>query len=99
MNTNPPTLDVESRGITFRVVLLLDGQSINYPAASDDKPLVEFYDTRFRHKPEGQFVSRYYLDTLLSGAETGLNLAGGVPDWSIDKPGMDVVRRWRRQHA
>lgn len=97
-----PTFDVESgHGVVFRVVLLLDGQSVNYPAASEStgRPLVEFYDTRHPHKPEGQFVSRYYLDTLLSGRKTGLNLQGDVPDWSIDETGMNAVRRWLRQYA
>lgn len=102
MPTTTPTLDVDGgRGVTFRVLLLLDGQSVNYPAASEitRRPLVEFYDTRYPRTPDGQFVSRYYTDTLLSGAETGLNLNGGVPDWSIDKAGMDAVRAWLRQYS
>lgn len=95
-------LDVENgNGITFRVVLLLDGQCINYPAASEitRRPLVEFYDSRFPHTPDGQFVSRYYLDTLLSGRETGLDLQGDVPAWAIDDAGMNVVRHWLRQYV
>jgi hypothetical protein len=100
--TTVHVLDVDNgHGITFRVVLLPDGQSVNYPAASEitRRPLVEFYDTRFPQTPDGQFVSRYYLDTLLTGRQTGLNLQGDVPAWSIDDAGMTVVRRWLRQYV
>lgn len=57
-------------------------------------PLVEFYDmtqdpARF---PEGQFVSRYYMSTLLGmddsendiGEMFRLGLNGGVPSWTIE---------------
>lgn len=56
-------------------------------------PLVEFYDVsqdpaKF---PEGQFVSRYFMSTLLGmdsigdsiGEMSALGLDGGVPDWTI----------------
>lgn len=56
-------------------------------------PLVEFYDVsqdpaKF---PEGQFVSRYFMSTLLGmdsigdsiGEMSALGLDGGVPNWTI----------------
>ena len=56
-------------------------------------PLVEFYDVsqdpaKF---PEGQFVTRYYMSTLLGmdsigdsiGEMSALGLDGGVPNWTI----------------
>lgn len=56
-------------------------------------PLVEFYDVsqdpaKF---PEGQFVSRYFMSTLLGmdsigdsiGEMSAFGLDGGVPDWTI----------------
>mgnify|MGYP000588343828 CR=1 FL=1 len=56
-------------------------------------PLVEFYDVsqdpaKF---PEGQFVTRYYMSTLLGmdsigdsiGEMSAFGLDGGVPDWTI----------------
>jgi len=99
---NTLKLDVlNGNGITFRVVLLLDGQSINYPAASEltRRPLVEFYDTRYPATDDGQFTGgRYYLDTLLDG-KAGLNLAGDVPAWTLDATAMTVVRRWLRHQA
>jgi len=63
----------------------------------DDNPLIEFYDmdsTAARImadendivRERGQFVSRYYLDTLNRtdwSQSGGLNLDGGVDRWSV----------------
>lgn len=53
-------------------------------------PLVEFYDTRHigpLFTPIGQFVTRYYLSTLLAprhgGREGAMQLDGGVPSWTL----------------
>ena len=57
-------------------------------------PLIEFYDTRYKDSDfnGGQFVSRYYLSTLLQHKpDTGLNLHGGVPDWKIDAQNLQNV--------
>ena len=57
------------------------------------KPMVEFYDSRYPHTQYGQFVSRYYLDTLLDGSTypNGLCLHGGVPAWVVSADGMKQV--------
>ena len=55
--------------------------------------LVSFYDARYEHKDLGQFVSRYYIKTILEG-NSGLCLDGGVPDWSISQAGMGRIRTW-----
>lgn len=60
----------------------------------ESKPLVEFYDSRYPHTEFGQFVSRYYAETLLSGEDDGLCLDGGVPAWTVSKEDMDTVREW-----
>lgn len=65
---------------------------------NDGKPLVEFYDTRYEHTDLGQFVSRYFLDTLAEG-ERGLNLDGGVPAWSVNESCMNRIRDWLRRQA
>lgn len=52
-----------------------------------DDPLVEFYTAK------GQFVSRYYLSTLMESTG-GLNLEGNVPEWQISNEGMNRVRYW-----
>lgn len=74
----------------------------------EDRPMVEFYDAKNPHSydfvgsPEdavkagarclGQFVSGYYVFTLLENIATtgGICLHGGVPKWQIDG---DSVRR------
>ena len=67
-----------------------------------DNPLIEFYDmdsraaqmmretldkrARFMGEEYGQFVSRYYLDTLNEtdwSDSSGLNLDGGVDRWKV----------------
>ena len=62
------------------------------------EPLVEFYDGRYIENFGilGQFVSRYYVETILEGNNTGLNLHGGVESWSIGHEGMKEVRDFLR---
>lgn len=62
---------------------------------------VRFYDRRYTvsfHPLFGQFVSSYYVSTLLetrAGQEIrGLNLNMGIPAWSIDPATMTNVREW-----
>ena len=64
-----------------------------------DEPLVEFYDGDYDFEPwlgtRGQFVSRYYLSTLLeSGPYHGLCLEGGEPKWTLGAEEMRKVRAW-----
>ena len=80
--------------ITFNVVLSKD---------KENKNLVTFYDTRYKHTQYGQQVfGSYYADTLLGKdgfsttggiKDTGLNLYGGVDDWYINAENSnDVVK-------
>jgi hypothetical protein len=67
-----------------------------------DKPLVEFYDTRYPHTEFGQFVSRYYVETILGDdgygpKDGGLNLHGGVPEWTVSAKDMDTVRTFLKE--
>lgn len=63
-----------------------------------DKPIVEFFDSRHPQGLHGQFISRYYADTLLAHPdEHGLLLDGGSPDWSITKEGVALVKEFIRQ--
>ena len=58
---------------------------------SGETKMVEFYDDTHTGKAKtferGQFVSRYYLATILKGSsnptENGINLCGGVPEWVV----------------
>ena len=64
------------------------------------KPLVEFYDYRHRDDKEwkrGQFVSRYYAETLLKhDLNFGLSLDGGVPEWTVSAESMREILAWLR---
>lgn len=67
----------------------------------EDKPMVEFYDRRYPHTQYGQFVSRYYVGTLLGliycmGEPTGgLCLDGGNPNsWTVSAEDMVLVRAY-----
>lgn len=87
-----------SNGVRFTARLLREGD--HYGARDclvwdDARPGVEFYDTRFPHTALGQFVARYDVESILN-MPAGLLLYGGVPDWRIDGPAMDVIRAWLR---
>ena len=87
--------DIPTKEITpFRIRVVMSGE--NY--GRDDclthegsEPLVEFFDKRFPHTPNGQFVSRYYLETVVKISD-GLNLDGGVDAWKVSKEGIDFVQ-------
>ena len=80
------------KNITFNVVLSKDKK---------DQNLVSFYDTRYDHTQYGQFVGRYYANTLLglegwssrgsSIRDKGLNLHGGIDNWSINADNANHV--------
>ena len=56
--------------------------------------LVEFYDRRYpKFGPLGQFVSRYYLSTLMA-AQGGLNMQGGVSAWQMSASELEQVQGW-----
>lgn len=91
-----------NQGIRFNVRVVLKGEpyGTGYCLTHDkDKPLVEFYDARFGVKggfdSRGQFISRYYLDTIKGTSEyskiagdtevRGICLQGGIPEWSVTK--------------
>jgi hypothetical protein len=67
----------------------------------EDKPLVEFYDGRYPHCEYGQFVTRYYVSTILGTDKWGrgaggLILDGGIPAWTVSAEDMDTVRDYLR---
>jgi hypothetical protein len=60
------------------------------------EPLVEFYDRENAGRTfpdEGQFVSRYYVSTLLKRRGGMLNLDGGIEAWCISADGMREAMR------
>lgn len=90
------TLNINSNEIPFlvRIVEEKDTYGNNNCLTHDKKePLIEFYDARYKHTPYGQFISRYYKETILE-VNSGLILDGGVPEWKIEKAQMDEVKSW-----
>jgi hypothetical protein len=63
----------------------------------DGDPMLEFYDPRYQHTPIGQFVSRYYVRTLLEGNNTGLMLDTQHSDWQVDQEQMTEIRDWLKK--
>lgn len=95
MPTAPNTVLIE--GFTVRIVQQGDAYGLNDCLIHEqEKPLVEFYDatqSKAKFGERGQFVSRYYCDTILQqeGFPQGLLLQGGVWEWSVSPKGMQSV--------
>lgn len=85
----------------IRIIAKGDKYGLNNVMTHEDKhdmgPMVEFYDPRFQHTPNGQFVSRYYVSTILAVDHGGLCLDGSVPAWNVNAAQMDEVRATLRQ--
>ena len=80
-------------GVAFRAIYL---QQTGTPGYSGS--LIRFYDTGFPVEQYGQYVSGYYVSTLLDDyaalCERGLCLDGRVSTWSIDPASMRSVLDW-----
>jgi hypothetical protein len=80
-----------------RIVKTGDKYGRDMCLTNDKAPMVEFYDSRYPHTQYGQFVSRYYISTILSqdsrGGEysNGLCLDGRVPAWQVSAEDMVEV--------
>lgn len=73
-----------------------DRYGMDYCLVHDEtRAMIEFYDCRHAHGPCGQFVSRYYWDTLENrNAVEGLCLDGGHPEiWAVDWRSLQGVRK------
>jgi hypothetical protein len=95
----------KGRSFTVRIVRKGDRYGLNDCLTHNKaEPLVEFYDLTYTKNfgPLGQFVSRYYLDTIADiPLGQGIDLMGYEPVWKIDGPTMQTViehaRRTRRE--
>lgn len=84
-----------------RIVRKGDRYGAGRSLVHDDKPMVEFYDDTHHSEwadPLGQFISRYYIETLLTDRRpgVGLDLCGYEPQWKIDGLTMDWFVVWLR---
>lgn len=87
------------------------GDALTYEQNDADKygsglPLVEFYDLSQNavNFPGGQFVSRYYMNTLLGTDSLNLSvplrdmqafsLDGGIPSWTVSGNDLKRVSNW-----
>jgi hypothetical protein len=89
-------------GTPMRVLLVsANEQRPNHPTASPaKKDTVEFYDTRYPHTPDGQFIVEYYLETLQqSDRFSGLYLYGDEANWKIDARTKCMVLDWAAYHT
>lgn len=97
------------RGVPFLAVRIEPGEPygnivrrfhVDSPASYSqrliaEEPMIEFYDRRYPHTELGQFVARYYVDTLATSRhcyEMGLCLDDGIPDWQVTSANMRLVR-------
>lgn len=94
----PVATFTNSNGIPWTVALVLPGTDESLAFKREFG--VRFYDRRYTdglgfHPLFGQFVSSYYVSTLLNrGPNNGLNLNTQIANWSIDGPTMLNVREW-----
>ena len=81
-----------------RLVFEGDKFGLDFQLVHSGPPLLEFYDARHESTPFGQFVSRYFVTTLLDGAARriaeGLQLDGSSIDRRISAAAMGRVLAW-----
>jgi hypothetical protein len=75
-----------------RIVRHGDAYGLNDALTHDGPLMVEFYDRRYPHTPRGQFVTRYFAQTLLERpVQGGLVLDAGVISWTVNADDMRLV--------
>lgn len=94
---------INDHGRRFNVCIVPEGGAYGLTdSLVANKPMVEFYDAtqdRAKFGTRGQFVSRYYIETLRerpAGPAAGLILDGGIAEWRLDGNAMEQVHRHLR---
>lgn len=70
-----------------------------------NEPQVHIYDSRYNHNSHlgfvGQFVSGYYVATLLQDEDYphGLCLDGGTQEWQLSKDNMHTLIEWLKEET
>ena len=87
--------------VTFHVRIVREGDKWGRDDCltwDDERPAVEFYDATAdpaKFGPRGQFVSHYFLETILEGhPDFGIDLHHGVIRWSITGRNKQQVIEW-----
>jgi hypothetical protein len=106
-----PIKGVDGRLFEARLLYQGDPYGLENCLRWDSKEVgIEFYDmSAYRQMfPEGQFVSRYYLGTLIGShidetppnwITTGINLQGDVPHWSLPRASVVKTLTWASMKA
>jgi len=82
-----------------RIVRTGDSYGLNFCLThGENAPLVEFYDSRYAHTEFGQFISSYYVSTILE-SDKGLCLEGSEAEWSVSADDMAAVRAWLKKEV
>lgn len=108
--------DAESRWERRYLLKLTNSQGIEFNVIwrgprcgrnTYDAPMVEIFDTRYDHTDYGQFVTTYFVGTMLGdfGAyegnqgvwPRGLDLHGGVDSWKLSADNMTSMVKWLRE--
>ena len=91
------TLNFHDRRIRWQVRVVREGDQYGRGGQlthRGETPLVEFWDMD-QFKGIGQFVSRYYLDTIQgTPVGQGLSLNLSVHRWHLSTAGMNTVRKF-----
>ena len=95
MNQNK-ILIVKDLPLTWLIRLVEPGDSYGHNMCltnNEEEAYVEFYDMRYNFTDFGQFVTRYYLSTIMEH-KGFLCLDGGVDDWSVSGKLIERVKKW-----
>lgn len=63
---------------------------------SGKEAVVAFYDRRRNHTENGQFTGGSYYVTTFLDIQSGVNLYGGVNEWTLDGNTVLLVKNWIR---
>lgn len=91
--SNTKSIVFKADKFNVRVVSQGDKYGLNFALTHNGiMPLVEFYDSCYPHTEFGQFVSRYYLDTIINRDDRfALSLDSGVTAWTVPAEAMAEV--------
>ena len=83
-------------GITWACRIVETGDSYGRDGCliNQNSPMVEFYDTRYEFDDLGQFVSRYYVDTLTKSHNGKLCLDEAIKAWTIYDDCFGRIKTW-----
>lgn len=87
----------EETGIDFTIRVVERGDAYGRDFAltyEKSEPMVEVYDLRYMHTEYGQFITSYYVNTLLYLNEGSvLDLVGYEPDWYLTAYGVHEMKK------